>query len=139
MGRYSNQGKKKPPKYEVGDLVMLKGTNLKTRRLSKKLDNKVHRTFQVEMVSTPTAIPVTLPRSYGIHNVFHVNLLEPDRMFTWRDALDPTQVLRDYNNFIAEDCKFVEIMGTSYDIRETPLVYLVQWLNYPDSEYWIEK
>jgi hypothetical protein len=25
IGRYWNQGKKKPPKYEVGDLVMLKG------------------------------------------------------------------------------------------------------------------
>jgi hypothetical protein len=56
MGRYWNWGKKEPPKYEVGDLVMLKGTNLKTRRPSKKLDNKLHGPFQVEKVITPTAI-----------------------------------------------------------------------------------
>jgi hypothetical protein len=37
MGRYWNQGKKEPPKYEVGDLVMLKETTLKTRRPSKSL------------------------------------------------------------------------------------------------------
>jgi hypothetical protein len=82
MGRYWNRGKKEPPKYEVGDLVMLKGTNLKTRRLSKKLDNKLHRPFQVEKVITLTAIRVTLLRSWGIHNIFHVNLLEPYRMST---------------------------------------------------------
>jgi hypothetical protein len=37
IGRYWNWGKKEPPKYEVEDLVMLKGTNLKTRRPPKSL------------------------------------------------------------------------------------------------------
>jgi hypothetical protein len=32
-------------KYDIGDLGILKGTNLKTRRLSKKLDNQLHRPF----------------------------------------------------------------------------------------------
>jgi hypothetical protein len=32
MDRYWNRGKKEPPKYEVGDLVMLKKINLKTRK-----------------------------------------------------------------------------------------------------------
>jgi hypothetical protein len=56
MDRYWNRGTKEPPKYEVGDLVMLKGTNLKTKRPSKKLDNQLHRPFQVERVITPIAI-----------------------------------------------------------------------------------
>jgi hypothetical protein len=73
IGRYWNRSKKEPPKNEVGDLVMLKEINLKTRRPSKKLDNKLHRSFQVEKVITPIAIRVTLPRSWGIHNIFHVN------------------------------------------------------------------
>jgi hypothetical protein len=63
IGRYWNWGKKEASKYEVGDLVMLKGINLKTRRPSKKLDNKLHRLFEVEIVITQTAIRVTLPRS----------------------------------------------------------------------------
>jgi hypothetical protein len=77
MGKYWNRGKKEPPKYEVGHHVMLKDKNLKTRRPSTKLDNKLYGLFQVEGVITPTAIRVTLQRLWRIHNVFHVNLLEP--------------------------------------------------------------
>jgi hypothetical protein len=115
MGRYWNWGKKEPPKYEVGDLVILKGTNLKTRRASNKLDNKLHRLFQVKKVITPTAIQVTLPRSWEIHNVFYINLLDPYQMSIWREAVDPAQVLTDYDNFISEDCMIEEMMGSSYD------------------------
>jgi hypothetical protein len=32
-------------KYEVRDIVILKETNQKTRRLAKKLDNKEYRAF----------------------------------------------------------------------------------------------
>jgi hypothetical protein len=39
MDRYWNWGKKEPPNYEAEDLIILKGTNLKTRRPSKLLDN----------------------------------------------------------------------------------------------------
>jgi hypothetical protein len=63
IGRDWNRGKTEPPKYEVEVLVMLKGINLKTRRPSKKLDNKLHGLFQVEKVITLTAIRVTLLRS----------------------------------------------------------------------------
>jgi hypothetical protein len=53
--------------------------------------------------------------------------------------VDPAQVLRDYDNFIAEDCTIEEIMGSSYDKREKQVMYLVQWLDYPDREDWIEE
>jgi hypothetical protein len=56
---------------------MLKEMNLKTRRPSTKLDKKLYGLFYVEKVITPTAIGVTLQRSWGIHNIFQVNLLEP--------------------------------------------------------------
>jgi hypothetical protein len=62
MGRYWNQGKKELPKYEVEDLVMITGINLKTRKLLQKLNNKLHRPFQVEMVITPMGIQVSLQR-----------------------------------------------------------------------------
>jgi hypothetical protein len=47
MAGYWNWGKKKPPKYEVGDLELLKVTNLKTRRLSQNLDNNLYGLCQV--------------------------------------------------------------------------------------------
>jgi hypothetical protein len=80
MDRYWNWGKKDPLKYKVEDLVILKWTNLKTRRPAKKLNNKLHKPFQEEKVITPKAIWVTVPRSWGINNVFQVNLLEPYRI-----------------------------------------------------------
>jgi hypothetical protein len=46
----------KPPKTEVGHLVMLKGMNFKTNRPSKKLANKLYGPFQVEKMITPTVI-----------------------------------------------------------------------------------
>jgi hypothetical protein len=105
---------------------MLKGINLKTRRLFKKLDNMLHGLFQMEKAITLVSIWVTLPRSWGIHNVIHINLLKYYRKSTWQEAVDPAQVLRDYDNFIAEDSMIEKIMGSSYDKRETQVMYLVQ-------------
>jgi hypothetical protein len=47
-------------------------------------------------------------------------------MSTGREAVNSAQVLRDYDNFIAEDCTIEEIMGSSYDMREKGIVYHVQ-------------
>jgi hypothetical protein len=82
---------------------------------------------------------VTLPRSCKIYNIFHINLIEPYQTFIWREAVDLAQVLRDYDYFIAEDYMIEEIMGSSYDKREMPVIYLVQWLDYPDREDWTEE
>jgi hypothetical protein len=60
------------------------------------------------------AILVTLPRSSAMHNVFYINLLEPYQTSTLREPLDATQVVRDYDNFIAEDCMIEEIIGSLY-------------------------
>jgi hypothetical protein len=53
--------------------------------------------------------------------------------------VDPAQVLRNYDDFIAEDCTIQEIMGSSYDKQEKHIIYLIQWLDYPDHEDWIEE
>jgi len=77
MRRYTDQDKKEPPAYQVGDLVILSRRNIKTRHPSKKLDHNNHGPFQVEKIISPLAIRLTLPRKWKIHNVFHVALLEP--------------------------------------------------------------
>jgi len=50
MRRYSDPGRKPPPAYQIGDLVMLSGRNIKTRRPSRKMDHKNHGPFQVEEI-----------------------------------------------------------------------------------------
>jgi len=79
MRRYADTARKEPLTYQVGDLVMLNGRNIKTRRPTKKLDQKNHGPFQIEKIVSPLAVRLTLPRKWKIHNVFHVSLLEPFR------------------------------------------------------------
>jgi len=50
MRRYSDPGRKPPPAYQIGDLVMLSGRNIKTWRPSRKMDHKNHGPFQVEEI-----------------------------------------------------------------------------------------
>jgi len=76
MQWYPNPERKEPPAYRVGDLVMLDGCNIKTRRPSRKLDHKKHGPFQIEKVVSPLAVRLTLARIWKIHNVFHVSLCD---------------------------------------------------------------
>jgi len=75
--RYTDPTRKEPPAYQVGDLVMLNGCNIKTRRLLRKLDHKNHDPFQIEKIVSLLAVHLTLPQKWKIHNVFHVSLLKP--------------------------------------------------------------
>jgi len=107
--RYTNPARKEPPAYQVGDLVMLNGRNIKTRRPTKKLDHKSHGPFQIEKIASLLAVRLTLPRKWKIHNVFHVSLLEPYRTSEHRVPPDPSKVPRK-----ADDIEQSE----EYDVEE---------------------
>jgi len=109
MRRYTDPARKEPSAYQVGDLVMLNGRNIRTRRPSKKLDHKNHGPFQIEKIVSPLAARPTLPRKWKIHNIFHVSLLEPYRTSEHRAPLDPSKVLQE-----ADDIEQSE----EYDIEE---------------------
>ena len=47
MGKYYDRSRKEAPPYSVGDLVMLNGKNIRTRRAGKKLDAKLFGPFKV--------------------------------------------------------------------------------------------
>src|SRR6202040_3280936 len=66
------------PSIEIGDQVWLDARNIKTKQPSKKLDHKKLGPFPVtEKVSTH-AYRLGLPHAMNqIHNVFHLQLLEP--------------------------------------------------------------
>jgi len=50
MRRYADPNRNPPPAHQVGDLVMLNGRNIKTRRPSRKMDHKNHGPFQIEKI-----------------------------------------------------------------------------------------
>ena len=47
MGKYYDRSRKEAPPYSVGDLVMLNGKNMRTRRAAKKLVAKLFGPFRV--------------------------------------------------------------------------------------------
>jgi len=142
MRRYADPTRKKPPAYQVGDLVMLNGRNIRTRRPTKKLDHKNHGPFQVEKIVSPLAVRLTLPRRWKIHNVFHVSLLEPYRTSEHRAPPDPSQVLREADDIEqSQEYDVEEIMSSVERGRgnNKRILYLVKWLDYPERKDWTEE
>jgi hypothetical protein len=77
MKEYADLKRRDAPEFKIGDLVMLDGQHVQTRRPKDKLDHKKHGPFTIEKVVSPTAMRLSLPRKWKIHNTFHVSLLEP--------------------------------------------------------------
>jgi len=110
---YTNPTRKELPVYQIGDLVMLSGRNIKTRHPTEKLDHKNHGPFQIEKIISPLAVRLMLPRKWKIHNVFHVSLLEPYRTSELQAPLDPSKVLREADNIEqSEEYNVEEVMSS---------------------------
>jgi len=142
MRRYTDPNRKRPPAYQVGDLVMLSGRNIKTRRPSKKLDHKNHGPFQIEKIVSPLAVCITLPRKWKIHNVFRVSLFEPYRTSEHRAPLDPSKVLREADDIEQSEEYDVEEVMSSVEYgrgKNKRILYLVKWLDYPERKDWTEE
>jgi len=142
MRRYTDPNRKKPRGYQVGDLVMLSGRNIKTRRPSKKLDHKNHGPFQIEKIVSPLAVRLTLPRKWKIHNVFHVSLLEPYQTSEHRAPPDPSRVLREADDIEqSEEYDVDEVMSSVECSRGNSkrILYLVKWLDYPERKDWTQE
>ena len=138
MRRYTDPGRKEPPVYQVGDLLMLNGQNIKTCRPSRKMDHKNHGPFQVEKIISPLAVRLTLPRKWKIHNVFHVTLREPYRTSKHRTPPDPLKTLREADDIEqSEEYDVEEVMSSRKQGRR--ILYLVKWLDYPERRDWTEE
>jgi len=138
MRRYTDPTRKEPPAYQIGDLVMLNGRNIKTRRPSRKMDHKNHGPFQIQKIISPLAVRLTLPRKWKIHNVFHVSLLEPYRTSEHRDSPDPAKVLREADDIEqSEEYDVEEVMSSRKHGRR--ILYLVKWLDYLERRDWTEE
>jgi hypothetical protein len=142
MIKYANRERKDAPTYQIGDLVLINGRNIRTRRPSKKLDHKNHGPFQVEKIVSPLAVRLTLPRKWKIHNVFHVSLLEPYHSSELRQPADPAKVLREADDIEqSEEYDVEEIMASTERGRgnNKRVLYLVKWLDYPERRDWTEE
>ena len=71
----ANRHRKELPVYKVGDKVFLLTKNIRTERLSKKLDNKNIGLFKIKKL-VGLLYQLELPSTIKIHDVFHLNLLQ---------------------------------------------------------------
>ena len=76
MVKYANRHRQ-AVSFEVDDLVWLNGTNLRSNRPSKKLDDKIYGPFKVIDKHGPSCV-LQLPPGFRVYNTFHVKLLLKD-------------------------------------------------------------
>jgi hypothetical protein len=114
--------------FGVGDMVILRSKNIKTKRPSKKFDAKYLGPFAVAKKIGKLAYKLSLPHSMAkIHPVFHVSLLED-----WNEP-PPEQ------GFRPGPIQHPEIAGDRYEVegilehRGPPekRQYRIKWLGWP--------
>ena len=120
------------PNYQPGDLVWMNARNWKTRRPSRKLDNKRYGPLKIIAKVSPYAYRLELPPTMKCHNVQHVSLLEPaaNDPYPGQQSDPPPPVEID-----GEDEYFIEAILDSR-IHRKKLQYMVKWVGYdmPDWE-----
>ena len=112
---------------------MIKATNIKTKRPSKKLDHKLRGPFPIEKLVRTHAIKLKFPPGMGkIHSTFHIGMIEPYRPNTIPGRIEPPPPPVD----IADEIYEVESIRKSKKVR-TKVYYLVSWKGYgPDEDTW---
>ncbi len=73
--KYYNR-KHKSKFFNVDDLIMLSAKNLKQKKLSKKLSNKMLKLFYIQESINKQMYHLSLSIIYRVHSVFHVFLLK---------------------------------------------------------------
>lgn len=111
-----------------GQLVMLNARHVKTRRPAKKLDAKMLGPFRISKVISSSAVRLALPKTWRIHDAFHVSLIKPYRAGI-QARPDPDQVLREAPPIEGEYA--VEEVENSMVNPQGKVLYRVRWEGYP--------
>ena len=82
-----------PKTYKVGEKVLLSAKNIKSTRPSKKLGYKYYGPYEIIDLVRKNAYRLRLPSLLkGVHNIFHVSLLEPHNIDPKRGSEEPPAI-----------------------------------------------
>jgi transposase InsO family protein len=133
MKKYMDSDRAEPPNYSKGELVMLSGKNIRTRRHSKKLAHKLHGPFEIIEVVSETAMRLNFTVKWKIHKVFHDSLLEPfiqaNREVNLKNILDTANPIKADDKYQVE-----EVMGS---VKNTGKIsYLLKYRLFTAKKDW---
>ena len=125
-----NYDKKHVPHiFNKGEKVWLNGKNIRTIRPSKKLDFKFFGPCEIIEPIGKQAYRLRLPTTAkGIHDVFHVSLLEPYKVSADREEPQPPPMEVDGE----EQWEIEDVLDSRFYYGK--IQYLVKWLDYPDTD-----
>jgi len=132
INKVANQGHTPEGWFKEGDQVWLEATNLKLPYHTPKLAPRWQGPFRISKVVSPVAYQLTLPLSWGIHNVFHASLLLPYKETT---AHGPN-FMRPPRDLIKgkEEYKVEAVINHRYYGHRRQLQYLIKWKDYPSLD-----
>jgi hypothetical protein len=118
--------------FKIGDKVWLEGHNLRTEQPTAKLAPKRHGPFPIKKVLLPITYQLTLPVTWKIHDVFHVDLLTPYIETDFHSpnyTRPPPDLINDEEEYEVE-----QVLSSRHHGRGRKVQYLVKWKGYPDSD-----
>ena len=126
---------KKPLMYKVGDEVFLSIKNIKTEKLSKKLNDKNNSSFKIKKL-VGLFYQLELPYTIKIYDVFHLNLL-------WKAATNPLPGQQNspppptvVNN--KEKWEIDNILDAKWCKGGKKVLFQVKWKGYDDNKVWYD-
>lgn len=134
QAKWYNQNRR-PVEYNIGTQVLLSSKNIRTVRISKKLDHRFLGPFTVTERIGKQAYRLKLPPKYSrLHDVFHVVLLKEYHQPTG----NPPEIFQPDLIDGEEEWEIESLLDKR--VNRNKLEYLVRWRGYgPADDQWIQK
>ena len=119
--------------FKERDEIMLKRTNLKTKRSTKKFDVRMLRSFQIKRIVNLQTYKLKLFKTYKMHSMFHVSLLK----FYHRNKLTERMISSSFSMKIviqkSEKLKWEIEKILKSRKRYDKIQYLMKWKDYENT------
>lgn len=136
--RNFNKHRAVAPDIQPGQLVWLSSRNIKTLRPARKLDHRFLGPFEVARQVSSRSFELKLPDDMRVHNVFHVELLEPYKPNVIPGRTQPPPPPLEVEDQLEYEVAAILDSRRDGRRRKSPVRYLVKWEGYdnPTDNTW---